>query len=171
MAERVVPLLRSQLGPDHPTTLTAMSNLAWAYQAAGRLADALPLHEQALQRFRANLGPDHRDTLGSLHRLAVAYRDAGRLAQAEKLLVEAIPLQRRTDSADSLVLASSLSLLGDCLLRQKKFTEAEPPLRQCLAIRAQKLPDHNSHFHTRSLLGAALAGQQRFAEAEPLLLA
>jgi hypothetical protein len=59
--------------------------------------------------------------------------------------------------------------LGECLLGQNKFAEAEPPLRECLAIRAEKWPNHNSYFHTQSMLGAALAGQQRSAEAEPLL--
>lgn len=42
------PLLddaRRVLGPDHPSTLGSRGNLANACQAAGRAAEAIPLHE------------------------------------------------------------------------------------------------------------------------------
>src|SRR5207248_1672140 len=56
------------------------------------------------------------------------------------------------------------------LLKEQKWAEAEPVLRECLKIRAAKLPDDWSTFNTRSLLGASLLGQKKYAEAEPLLL-
>ena len=40
-----------------------MSNLAGAYQAAGKLDLALPLFEETLKLRKAKLGPDHPDTL------------------------------------------------------------------------------------------------------------
>src|SRR5262249_62026892 len=46
-----------------------------------------------------------------------------------------------------------------------------PPLRECLQIRAPKLPDDWRRFFRQSLLGASLAGQQKYADAEPLLRA
>ena len=67
--------------------------------------------------------------------------------------------------------ANILVLLGICLLEAGKATEAEPILRECLAIREQTHPDHWMTFHAKSLLGGALACQQKYAEAEPLLLA
>ena len=79
---------QAKLGPDHPDTLTSMNDLAVSYRAAGRLADALALHEETLKRRQAKLGPDHPDTLTSMNDLAVAYRAAGRLA-------DAMPLPRR----------------------------------------------------------------------------
>ena len=45
------------LGPDHPDTLTSRTNLANAYQAAGRAAEAIPLHEQTLADRGAGAGP------------------------------------------------------------------------------------------------------------------
>ena len=36
------------LGADHPDTLSSRNNLANAYRAAGRLNDAIPLHEETL---------------------------------------------------------------------------------------------------------------------------
>ncbi len=36
------------LGPDHPDTLNSRNNLAAAYVAAGRAAEAIELHQQTL---------------------------------------------------------------------------------------------------------------------------
>jgi eukaryotic-like serine/threonine-protein kinase len=55
------------------------------------------------------------------------------------------------------------------LLQQKKWTEAELLLRECLAIREKVQPDLWSTFNTQSMLGGALLGQKKYAEAEPLL--
>ena len=66
------------LGPDHPDTLASRNNLANAYQAAGRIDEAITLHEQTLAARERVLGPDHPDTLQSRNNLAPAYRAAGR---------------------------------------------------------------------------------------------
>jgi eukaryotic-like serine/threonine-protein kinase len=60
--------------------------------------------------------------------------------------------------------------LGLTLLQVRQPTEAEPLLRECLAIRESKAPDEWRTFNAKSLLGGALLGQQKYAEAEPLLL-
>ena len=73
------------LGPDHPSTLASRHNLAYAYQAAGRLDDAIALFEQTLEDRTRILGPDHPDTLISRNNLASAYRAAGRTEEAEAL--------------------------------------------------------------------------------------
>jgi ECF sigma factor len=48
--------------------------------------------------------------------------------------------------------------------------EAEPFLRECLAIREKSSPDNWATFNPRSLLGGSLLGQKKYAEAEPLVL-
>jgi eukaryotic-like serine/threonine-protein kinase len=57
------------------------------------------------------------------------------------------------------------------LLQQEKRAEAEPVIRQSLAIRQKMQPDAWTTFNTRSLLGGAILGQKSYADAEPLLLA
>jgi TolA-binding protein len=64
-----------------------------------------------------------------------------------------------------------LASLGLCLLKSGKPADAEPVLRECLAIRDKKQPDDWMTFNTKSLLGAALLGQKKYTDAEPLLLA
>ena len=56
------------------------------------------------------------------------------------------------------------------LLGQSRWSEAEPPLREALAIREKVTPDDWSRYNDMSMLGAALLGQGRHAEAEPLVV-
>ena len=72
---------------------------------------------------------------------------------------------------DSVRYAGELALVALNLLQQKKWTDAEAMLRECLAIREKKQPEVWNTFNTKSMLGGALAGQQKYADAEPLLLA
>ncbi len=103
----------AQLGADHPDTLTSMNELAWGYQAAGKLDLALPLYEETLKRRTAKLGPDHLDTLQSMNNLALGYEGARKLDLALPLYEET--LKRRTaklgpDHLDTLQSMGNLAL-------------------------------------------------------------
>ena len=92
-----------------------------------------------------------------------AYAKAG---EHVKLAIEA----RKMLPKDSPQLGVLLAQGGLVLLGQKKWSDAEPLLRECLAIRAKTQPDGWLTFNTQSMLGGALLGQKKYAEAEPLLL-
>ena len=77
---------------------------------------------------------------------------------------------KERSGADSLPYATEMAVLGLNLLKQKKWTDAEAALRDCLAIREKKQPDEWTTFNARSMLGEALNGQKKRAEAEPLLV-
>ena len=47
--EEVLTLLEKKLGRDHPATLITVANLGVNYKDAGRLAEAIPLLEEAYQ--------------------------------------------------------------------------------------------------------------------------
>jgi tetratricopeptide (TPR) repeat protein len=159
------------LGADHPDTLNSRNNLAVALLTAGRAADAAALHEETLRRLTAVLGPDHPDTLMSRGNLAWAYEALDRRPEAEALRREVVAGFRKASPRGGTALASALAGLGTNLLSQRKWAEAEPVLRECLAVREKVLPDDWSRFNTTSQLGGALAGQGRYAEAEPLVVA
>jgi Tetratricopeptide repeat len=74
-------------------------------------------------------------------------------------------------SKDSPEQSGLLARIGLSLLNQKKLTDAEPLLRECLAIREKTQADDWRTFNAKSLLGQALLGQKKYAEAEPVLLA
>ncbi len=58
------------LGPEDSGTMNARNELAGAYQAAGRLGEAIPLFEATLADRERVLGADHPDTLTSRNNLA-----------------------------------------------------------------------------------------------------
>jgi serine/threonine protein kinase/tetratricopeptide (TPR) repeat protein len=146
--DRAIPLLeqalkvqRAKLGEDHPDTLSSMNSLAATYFRAGRADRAIPLVEQALKALRAKLGADHPHTLLVMSNLARAYL-AGQPAQAERLLREALTTREKTSPDDWLTFYTR-SMLGNSLLGQKQFGEAEPLLLQGyegLRAREAKIP-------------------------------
>jgi eukaryotic-like serine/threonine-protein kinase len=75
----------------------------------------------------------------------------------------------RADHPDTL---DYLALLGEVVCLAGRPAEAEPLLRQCVALRPPvSPPDYWDTAGARSLLGHCLAKQGKYAEAEPLLLA
>ncbi len=78
--------------------------------------------------------------------------------------------RRKIEKPNSVILASDLASLSLSLIKQSKWTEAEPLLRECLAIREKAIPDDWSLFSIMSQLGGALIGQGKYPEAEPLVL-
>jgi hypothetical protein len=70
------------LGPDHNDTLASRNNLAYAYETAGNLGEAIPLYEANLADSERVLGADHPDTLLSRNNLAGIYESAGDLDRA-----------------------------------------------------------------------------------------
>jgi tetratricopeptide (TPR) repeat protein len=210
--ERARATREVQLSADHPGTLATLTNLATAYQAAGKLPEAIVLLEQVRDAKVKKLGADHPDTLTTLNNLAGAYRAADKLPEAIALLEQAaagiekrrfqheyagrtisntisayeqanqldkaeawrrkwLAVAKQRAGVNSPAYAGELAALGLNLLDQKKWTEAETSLKECLALREKTQPDVWSTFNTKSMLGGALLGQKKYAAAEPLLLA
>ena len=127
--------------------------------------------EATLKVREAKLGPDHPDTLSSRGSLAEAYEFARPVFRGRG------PASRRSGSppqdrqARQPVLAGDLAELGRNLLNQERWSEAEPLVREGLAIRAKATPDDWQRYDAMSLLGESLLGQGRYAEAEPVVVA
>jgi tetratricopeptide (TPR) repeat protein len=166
--EKVLEHCEARNGPNNSSTVTAMNNLAWAYKGAGRLDEALFLFKQTLSRTSGDLNDLGRVTFMSS--LALTYRDLQKFADAEILYRDLLAHHRKNSGADSTELASTLGSLGECLLRQDEYAQAEPLLRESLAVFEVKLPDSWKTSQIQSRLGMAMLGQGRFAEAEPLLV-
>jgi tetratricopeptide (TPR) repeat protein len=167
--EQTLERLRRTVGPSHPTTLLSMINLALAYRDAGRFADAIPLQAEAVKLSETQLGTDHPDTLYAMDGLAMTYEQARRFADALPLRQETLKRRRsKLGPDDPNTLASMNNLARDYL--DVKPSEAEPLMRESLALHDKKFPDDWSTFETRSLLGASLMSQKKYAEAEPFLI-
>jgi eukaryotic-like serine/threonine-protein kinase len=168
--EEKLRITKVKFGPEDPSTLANMNNLAEAFKRAGRNDLALPLLEETLKLQKAKLGPEHPSTVITMNNLALAYRAAGKNDKAELLQRDRLPLIKKKSGGESVAYARALASLGGTLLNQQQWTEAEPLLRECLAIREKTQPDLWSTFNIYSMLGGALLGQKKYIEAEPLLL-
>ena len=77
---------------------------------------------------------------------------------------------RAKEGPDSAAYARALKGLGENLIRRQKHKDAEPVLRECLAILQKQKPDAVMTFEVQSWLGTTLLRQRDYDEAEPLLL-
>jgi hypothetical protein len=124
---------------------------------------------------RRYFGQQHPFTLKAIQRLIRVYQLQGRHAQAAPLLAESLSSARKVHDAGHPLVSAILHLLGRSLLAEKKYAEAEQPLRECLQgmlrERSGRLTRGSSPVFVQGLLGESLLGQRKFADAEPLLLA
>ncbi|MGO9467838.1 MAG: tetratricopeptide repeat protein [Isosphaeraceae bacterium] len=167
--EETLRLMTAKLGPDYPETLTTLANLGINYLDAGRAAEGARLMEESLERARAR--PEVLAALAFVTpQLAAALDAAGQFARAEPLYTAALKQALKQFGPNDPRSAAAMAAAGRNLLMLKKWAEAEPTLRECLAIREHFQPDGWPTFNVRSLVGGSLLGQKKYAEAEPLLL-
>jgi tetratricopeptide (TPR) repeat protein len=143
-----------------------VANLGVNYKDSGRLNEAIPLLEEAYQA-----SGEYASLRFVGAALFDAYSQAGRAADAARLVRELVADARKASPQDSPQLAGLLAQVSLMLLQVKAYADAEPLLRECLAIREKTQPDVWNTFTARSMLGGALLGQAKYAEAEPLLAA
>jgi len=157
------------LGPDHPSTLTARNNLAGAYQTAGRLDEAIPLHEQNLEDRTRILGPHHPDTLTARNNLAGAYQAAGRLNEAIPLYQQNLKDRTRILSPHHPDTLNSRNNLANAYHDAGRLNEAIPLHEQTLEDRTRILGPHHPHtLISRDNLADAYRTAGRIEDAEKL---
>ena len=161
-----VEVIEDVLGPDHPVALTVRSNLAGAYDSAGRFGEAIELFEQVLAERKRLLGADHPDTLGTRNNLAYAYRSVGRFDEAIDAWEELLPDCQGVlgpDHPDTLTVRNNLAVAYYSVGR---FGEAIELFEQVLAERKRLLgADHPDMLNTRNNLAGAYLSVGRLAEA------
>ena len=166
------PLLADRerlLGADHPDTLASRHNLAYAYQHAGRVAEAIPLHEQTVADSERLLGADHPETLGSRSNLASAYQAAGRLAEAMLLYERTLADRERLLGADHPDTVGSRHNLAYAYQEAGRVAEAIPLYEQTVADLERLLGvDHPDTLTSRSNLASAYQAAGRPGDAMPL---
>ncbi|HUR55675.1 MAG TPA: tetratricopeptide repeat protein, partial [Gemmataceae bacterium] len=135
-----------------------------------RGAEAVALVDDCLPRARRATGPRLADSrVQSV--AAQVYDRNGLPAKAEPLRRAQVETAKQTYGPGSTQHVSSLGLLGDNLLRQRKWSAAEECCREVVAILENRAPPPPVVFVARSQLGSSLLGQKKYEEAEPLLRA
>ncbi|MCI0630772.1 MAG: serine/threonine-protein kinase [Phycisphaerales bacterium] len=165
--KRAVDIRHRVLGPEHPDTLSSIGSMGTVLAAQGKLADAEPYFEQALQESRRVLGDDP-ITLVALTNMGGLLMDRGNPADAEPLYRQALEGRRRALGPDDPDTLMSLNNFGAALRAQGKLAEAEVQFHEALeSFRRVLGDDHPSTLFPINNMGRVLQDQGRLAEAEP----
>ncbi len=166
---RALEIRRHVLGPENPSTLSAMSDLAGILYEESRFAESEKLLRETLTSQRRVLGLDHPDTLVTMSELASTLDQEGRHAEAEQLTRETLDIQRRVLGAEHNNTLVSMSNLANALTNQGRYAEAEKLYRETLDIqRRVRGLEHPTTISTMSNLADTLDLDGHFAEAEKL---
>ena len=154
--EDAVTMLTDALGPDHPDTLLARSNLAHAHQQAGHLSTALDMLEDVLADLTRLLGPDDPVTLATRGNLALAHDAAGHLSTAIDMFEALLTDRTRVlgpDDPDTLLARNNLAAAhqgsGSLQKAIAMFEALLPDMTRLLG------PDHPHTLATRGNLASA----------------
>jgi serine/threonine protein kinase/tetratricopeptide (TPR) repeat protein len=158
------------LGGHHPSTLGTLLSLAMSNVDAGVPDKALPLFQQAATGVE-RLQFAHDDADQMVHNLANCHEQLNQFDEAEGWRRKWVAVAKAKYGPESFeyVGIRGLTGLGSNLVYQEKYAEAEPMLRESLAILQKKSPGDWQTFRTQLLLGTALLGQEKYADAEPHL--
>jgi tetratricopeptide (TPR) repeat protein len=167
---KALAMRQEALGPDHPDTALASSNLAASLESQGRVQEAEVLHRRALAVREQVLGSRHPHTAASRNNLAVTLKRQGRLKEAEQLIREALAVRQQVLGPRHPDSAEACGNLAANLDAQGRSKEAEPLHRQALAVKEEVLgPKHPGTAISYTNLAYNLDAQGRAREAEPLL--
>jgi serine/threonine-protein kinase len=137
--KKAYEIRRSQLGPDDPATLLSLNNLGRTYLDAGKPAEAVPYFQQAYDGIKHKLGPTNPQVIGAQLNLAKAHLDAKQYPEAEAVVRPVLAVMEK-HQPNVWVTFGIQSLLGNILVQQQKYAEAEPLLLQSFAGLKERLP-------------------------------
>ncbi|HEX9202076.1 MAG TPA: tetratricopeptide repeat protein, partial [Acidobacteriaceae bacterium] len=108
------------LGEEHPSSLTAMNNLAVTLKALGDSVTARKLQEQVLGTRLRVLGKEHSNSLWAMSNLALTLYSQGDRTRARKLEEQVLETRRRLlgeEHPDTLTAKNSLARMKPKTLR------------------------------------------------------
>ena len=166
IGQQLVADQEQAVGTDHRDTLASRSNLATAYQEAGRTDEAITLNEQGLTARERIQGPDHPDTLTARNNLANAYQEAGRTDEAITLHEQTLAARERILGPDHPDTLQSRNNLANAYQDADRTDEAITLHEQTLTARERILgPDHPDTLQSRNNLAADYQDAGRTDEA------
>jgi len=155
MREDLVRRAEAQLGRDHPSTASALADLARSYYNADRLPDARALFERAIAAHSAINGERHAVTLtlqGQYGQTLMALKDA---AAARKVYEHVMLALESTVAVESPFLGQAYSNFADALLALRE-PGASTPAAKGFGIREKLADDPLQLAEARFIYGQAL---------------
>ncbi|KAF2630919.1 kinesin light chain 1 [Macroventuria anomochaeta] len=169
MHQQVLSVRKKVLGPEHPDTLTSMSNLALALSNQGKYAEAEEMDSETLRLSKKVSGDEHPHTLASMNNVAAALSGQGKYAEAEEMDRETLRLRKKVLGDEHPDTLTSMSNLALALSNQGKYAEAEEMGSETLRLSKKVSGDEHPHtLASMNNVAAALSGQGKYVEAEEM---
>lgn|GEM_PF-2266536 len=144
----------------------ACNFLAEQYYLSGRLSDAEPVYERALELRRVTLPHGHRLIGEMANRLAVIKSARGAYQDADSLFRESLSNLEQTYGGDHPEVARVLNDLAESLFAQNKIEPARRLLERALMMQEKSLRRNDARLgRTRCNLAAVYVARGRFVEA------
>jgi len=140
LLKRAIDIVEGHLGPDHPLSVVARSNLARVRLFRGDVDGAAEAGEGTIEMAVARFGEEHVVTSVVILRVGMVHERAGRLEQAEAAFVRADASFVAAAAEDDPRRWRSLAELGNLALRRGQPGEA----RALLADAAQRVSGDSS---------------------------
>ena len=133
----------ASIGEERSETAAVMDNLATVKRLLGRVQEAVPLCERAMEIRRLRLPVGHPHIAVSCSNLGFLYRVVGRLSDSERLLLESICIREAHPSigADHPETAESYDRYSGLLKDLKRLAEAKQFCERALGIRSRRFGD------------------------------
>ena len=116
------------LKADHPDTIATLHDLAFCYQLEGKLDQAESLFADVLELRQKVLGREHTDTAATMEGLGSVRIVREEYSSAQSVLQKCLEIREKA-MPDYWLRFHTESLLGACLVGEKKYDEAEVRLR------------------------------------------
>ena len=142
--DRAIPLLEEayHARQQFPTLRVFGPPLAEAYGRAGRSTEAMKVAQEFLAEARETLPKNSPQLAGSLVQITVALLEIKAYTDAEQVLRECLAIREKTQP-DLWTTFNTKAMLGNALLHQKKYADAEPLLKagfEGMKARERSLP-------------------------------
>jgi tetratricopeptide (TPR) repeat protein/predicted Ser/Thr protein kinase len=159
---------RQHLGPNHPEVARTLNNLAYLLKTQEKYAESERYYKEALDVLGHVHEQAHPHTIRVRQNLASVLYFQDKYDEVEDVLREVVELQRELHPEGSSMIGSALITgLGRFLMDRQKYAEAEPVLREGIAIYEKTLGYTNPEpWIARASLASCLFGLGRTAEAE-----
>ncbi|OQN96102.1 hypothetical protein B0A48_18348 [Cryoendolithus antarcticus] len=161
--------LGQKLGEEHPSTLTAIANLASTHRDQGRWEEAEELEVKVMEARSRTLGAEHPDTLTAIANLTVTYRNQGRWKEAEELQVNVMEARLRKLGEEHPDRLTAMASLGVTYSKQGNERKAEELKVKVMEAMSRTLgEEHPSTLTAMANLAATYRNQGQWTEGEEL---
>jgi len=151
--QRDLEIRREHLGPEHPSTLSAMARLGSLYVDHARFEESEPILIKAIDLQSRVLGENHADTLESMGMLGWQYTLAGKSIEADELIDKILTDGRRVLGGEHPVLLKAIYSRAYRHRMNRKYEEAESLAREGLRTSQRVLGlEHEQSLYFRNLL-------------------